>query len=301
MMDTPPGKETDRNNYPPVTGIGRDEHVGMVREIFTTVPGRYDFLNHLLSLRRDVAWRRFAVRKMRFFDTFHFLDVATGTADLAIEAARRHRSIQVTGIDFIAEMLAPGRKKIAQRGLAGRVRLLQADALGLPFPDRSFDAVGIAFGIRNIPDRLAALREMRRVLVPGGRIYVLEMNAPQNRLWRSVFAPYLNRILPGIARLFSQNPAAYLYLVDSITHFPPPPAFLAMMEEAGFSNRERYSLTLGITSLYIGQRAMDGETVKSASPEMRSASAKGAFGSSVAMARRTHGGAERPPSRPETG
>ena len=258
-MDNPSRKESDRNNYPPVTGICRNEHIGMVREIFTTIPGRYDFLNRLLSLRRDVAWRRFAVRKMQFFDTFHFLDVATGTADLAIEAARRHPEIRVTGIDFVSEMLAPGLNKIALRGLAGRIRLLQADALRLPFSDGSFDAVGIAFGIRNIPDRLAALREMRRVLVPGGRIYVLEMNAPQNRLWRGFFAPYLNRVLPRIARLFSQNPAAYLYLVDSITHFPPPPAFLAMMEEAGFSNRERYSLTLGITSLYIGQRSQNGD------------------------------------------
>lgn len=267
MIDTPARKETDCNNYPPVTGIGRDEHIGMVREIFKTVPGRYDFLNRVLSLRRDVAWRRFAVRKMRFFDTFHFLDVATGTADLAIEAARRHPAIRVTGIDFIPEMLAPGREKVARRGLAGRIRLLQADALGLPFPDRSFDAVGIAFGIRNIPDRLAALREMRRVLVPGGRVYVLEMNAPQNRLWRGFFAPYLNRVLPRIARLFSQNPAAYLYLVDSITHFPPPPAFLALMEEAGFGNRERYSLTLGITSLYIGQRSRSGGLGDAASTE----------------------------------
>lgn len=267
-MDNPSPQETDRKNYPPVTGIGRNEHIGMVREIFKAVPGRYDFLNHLLSLRRDIAWRRFAVRKMRFFDTFHLLDVATGTADLAIEAARSHPEIRVTGIDFIAEMLAPGRKKVEQRGLSERIRLLQADAMELPFPDGSFDAAGIAFGIRNIPDRLAALREMRRILVPGGRVYVLEMNAPQNRLWRRFFAPYLNRVLPGIARLFSQNPAAYLYLVDSITHFPPPPAFLAMMEEAGFCSRERYSLTHGITSLYIGQRPKNGEIGDSASTEM---------------------------------
>jgi demethylmenaquinone methyltransferase/2-methoxy-6-polyprenyl-1,4-benzoquinol methylase len=274
-MDTPSRKEPDRNNYPPVTGIGRDEHVDMVREIFKTVPGRYDFLNRVLSLRRDVAWRHFAVRKMRFFDTFHLLDVATGTADLAIEAARRHPAIRVTGIDFIPEMLALGRKKVDLRGLSGRIRLLQADAMGLPFPDASFDAAGIAFGIRNIPYRLTALREMRRVLVPGGRVYVLEMNAPRNRLWRGFFAPYLNRVLPGIARLFSQNPAAYLYLVDSITHFPPPPAFLAMMEEAGFSNRERYSLTLGITSLYVGQKSQNGNIGDSASTETRQGEGKG--------------------------
>jgi demethylmenaquinone methyltransferase / 2-methoxy-6-polyprenyl-1,4-benzoquinol methylase len=248
----------DTNHYPSVAGIGCAEHVAIVREIFTMIPGRYDFLNRMLSLRRDVAWRRFAVRKMRFFNTFRLLDVATGTADLAIEAAVRYPEIHVTGIDFIAEMLAPGRKKIVDRGLAGRIRLLHADALALPFPDGSFDAVGIAFGIRNIPDRLAALREMKRVLVPGGRIYILEMNAPGNRLRRGIFAPYLKHILPGIVRLFSRNPAAYRYLVDSILHFPAPPAFLALMDEAGFRDMERHSLTLGITSLYIGSRAKDG-------------------------------------------
>jgi len=256
-MDIPSRKETDRNNYPPVNGIGRDEYVGMVREIFTTIPGRYDFLNHLLSLRRDVAWRRFAIRKIRFFNTFRFLDVATGTADLAIEAARQHPKIQITGIDFVREMLAPGNKKITDRGLAGRIRLLQADALALPFPDGSFDTVGIAFGIRNIPDRPAALREMRRVLVSGGRVFILEMNAPRNRAWRGFFGPYLNRVLPAVARLFSQNPAAYRYLVDSILHFPAPEAFIEMMAEAGFGDLERHALTLGITSLYIGRRPQE--------------------------------------------
>lgn len=250
--------DKEKDGYPPVTGIGRDEHVAMVREIFTTIPGRYDFLNRVLSLRRDVAWRRFAVRKMHFFDTFRLLDVATGTADLAIEAALRHPRIGVTGIDFIAEMLAPGRRKIADRGLSGRIRLLQADALALPFAEGSFDAVGIAFGIRNMPDRMAALKEMRRVLVPGGRIYILEMNAPPDRLKRRVFEPYLGRILPVIARLFSQNPAAYSYLVDSILHFPAPPVFKAMMEEAGFSAVERHSLTLGITSCTVGLKAVRG-------------------------------------------
>jgi demethylmenaquinone methyltransferase / 2-methoxy-6-polyprenyl-1,4-benzoquinol methylase len=244
----------DRDPYPPVTAIGRSEHVAMVREIFATIPGRYDLLNRMLSLRRDVAWRRFAARKMIFFNTFCMLDVATGTADLAIEVARLHPEIHVTGVDFIAEMLAPGRQKIEDRGLAGRIRLLQADALALPFPDGSFDAVGIAFGIRNIPDRLAALREMRRVLVSGGRIYILEMNAPGSRLRRGVFAPYLKHVLPGIARLFSKNPAAYRYLTDSILHFPALAVFMGMIAEAGFCELERYSLTLGITSLYIGRR-----------------------------------------------
>jgi demethylmenaquinone methyltransferase/2-methoxy-6-polyprenyl-1,4-benzoquinol methylase len=248
-------KGPDGKHYPPVTGIGRDEHVGMVREIFATITGRYDFLNHLLSLRRDVAWRRFAVRKMSFFNTFRLLDVATGTADLAIEAANGHPGIHVTGIDFSPEMLTVGRRKISKHGLTGRIRLLQADAMTLPFSDGRFDAVGIAFGIRNMPDRLRALREMRRVLAPGGRIFVLEMNFPRNRFWQGFFDLYLNRLLPGIARFFSGNPAAYHYLADSILHFPSPHAFMRAMEEAGFRDVERYPLTFGITSLYIGSTA----------------------------------------------
>lgn len=242
------------DSYPAVTEIDRDRHIGMVREIFSTIPGRYDFLNHLLSMRRDVAWRRFTIRKMRFFNTFRMLDVATGTADMAIEASRMYPEITVSGIDFVAGMLLPGKAKIAERGLAGRVELLQADATALPFSDESFDAASVAFGIRNIPERLAALKEMRRVLVPGGRAFILELNAPRNPLWRKVFAPYLMRVLPRVARLFTRNPAAYLYLVDSILHFPQPEQFMELMREAGFSDLEHYALTLGITSLYVGKR-----------------------------------------------
>ncbi len=252
MMNMAKKNDSGENHYPRVTGIGHKEHIGMVREIFATITGRYDFLNHLLSLRRDIAWRRFTVRKMRFFKTFRLLDVATGTADLAIEAASGHPGIHVVGIDFVEEMLALGRKKIAHRGLFDRIRLLQADAMALPFPDESFDAAGIAFGIRNMPDRLQALREMRRVVIPGGQIFVLEMNFPRHRFWQGFFDLYLNRLLPRISRLFSGNPAAYHYLADSILHFPSPQAFMSAMEEAGFRDVERYPLTFGITSLYIG-------------------------------------------------
>jgi demethylmenaquinone methyltransferase / 2-methoxy-6-polyprenyl-1,4-benzoquinol methylase len=174
----------NHDGYPAVSRISRDEHIGIVKEMFATVPGKYDFLNHLLSLRRDVAWRRFTIRKMRFFKTWRLLDVATGTADMAIEAALIHPKIGVTGIDFVPEMLIPGQRKIAERNLSKRINLLQADATALPFPDCRFDVVTIAFGIRNIPDRIAALREMRRVLVSGGQAHILELNAPQNRLWR---------------------------------------------------------------------------------------------------------------------
>ncbi|OGP89473.1 MAG: hypothetical protein A2157_13150 [Deltaproteobacteria bacterium RBG_16_47_11] len=228
------------------------ERISAVKEIFSTVTGKYDFLNHLLSLRRDIAWRRFTVRKMRFFRTGRFLDVATGTADLAIEAAQQHRSIQVTGLDFVQAMMKVGLMKIANKGLSDRIWLMRGDALALPFPDHAFDVAAIAFGIRNIPNKLRALREMRRVVVPGGQAMVLEMTSPRSCLFQGFYHLYLNWILPKIAKAFSNNPGAYEYLADSIINFPDPETFSRQMEEAGLIHVEKYPLDFGITYLHIG-------------------------------------------------
>jgi demethylmenaquinone methyltransferase/2-methoxy-6-polyprenyl-1,4-benzoquinol methylase len=245
-------KNGARQKYPSVTEVTDAEHIGMVREIFSTVTEKYDFLNHFLSLRRDIAWRRSAVRRMRFFRTYRFLDMATGTADLAIDAAHRHPCIHVTGLDFVREMMDLGRLKIERRRLSDRIRLLMGDALDLPFPDASFDVAGIAFGIRNIPNKIRAIREMIRVVVPGGQVMVLEMTPPSNHLFRGFYRTYLRRMLPTLARLFSPNPAAYSYLADSIINSPTPEGFAGLMDEAGLKKMEKHSLTLGITHLYIG-------------------------------------------------
>jgi demethylmenaquinone methyltransferase/2-methoxy-6-polyprenyl-1,4-benzoquinol methylase len=170
--------------YPPVNEMTPSEQVGLVREVFATIPRRYDFLNRFFSLRRDVAWRRFAVRKMRFFQTMRFLDVATGTADLAVETVRRHPPVRVAGLDFVREMMVVGRRKIRRNRMADRIGLIQGDALSLPFNDNIFDVAAIAFGIRNIPDRRRALEEMKRVVVPGGQVMALEMNFPRHQLFR---------------------------------------------------------------------------------------------------------------------
>ena len=241
-----------KKRYPPVHEMTPSEQVGLVREVFTTIPRRYDFLNRFFSLRRDVAWRRFAVRKMRFFNTSRFLDVATGTADLAVETVRRHPPVRVAALDFVLEMMVVGRQKIRRKHMADRIRLIQGDALSLPFDDNVFDVAAVAFGIRNIPDRLRALEEMKRVVVPGGQVMALEMNFPRHPLFRRFYDLYLNRVLPRMARLFSRNPAAYRYLGDSIKEFPSPDQFARLMAEAGLTGIEKYSLTLGITYLYIG-------------------------------------------------
>jgi demethylmenaquinone methyltransferase/2-methoxy-6-polyprenyl-1,4-benzoquinol methylase len=238
--------------YPSVKEATDQERIGMVKEIFSTVTDRYDFLNHFLSLRRDVAWRRFTVRKMVFSRTGRFLDVATGTADLAIAAARKHPLIRVTGIDFVREMLKVGKTKVSRRGLGGRIQLMQGDALCLPFQDNTFDVAGIAFGVRNIPDRLGALREMTRVVIPGGQVMVLEMTFTPNWFSKLLYRTYLNRILPRVARRFSLNPSAYRYLADSIMNFPSPEEFLEMMARAGLIDVKKHKLTFGATYLYAG-------------------------------------------------
>jgi demethylmenaquinone methyltransferase / 2-methoxy-6-polyprenyl-1,4-benzoquinol methylase len=241
-----------KKKYPVVREMTSLQQVRIVRELFSTVHRRYDFLNHFFSLGQDLIWRRFAVKKMHFFQTNHFLDVATGTADLAIDAALRCPLIQVTGLDFVGEMMAVGQRKINRHCLSDRVRLIRGDALNLPFSDDHFDVAGIAFGIRNIPKRLDALKEMTRVVVPGGQVMVLEMHFPLNRTFRWFYSLYLNKILPCTAHLFSKNPSAYHYLADSITHFPAPVAFASLMEEAGLVRIEQYPLTLGITYLHVG-------------------------------------------------
>ena len=252
-----------RQKYPLVAEVTDAEYIGMVREIFSTITERYDFLNHFLSLRRDIAWRLFSVRKMRFFSIYRLLDVATGTADLAIDAAHGHPCIQVTGLDFVREMMELGRLKIERRRLSDRIRLLMSDALDLPFPDDSFDVAGIAFGIRNIPNKIRAIREMIRVVVPGGQVMVLEMTLPSSRLFQGIYHIYLNRMLPTLARAFSPNPAAYYYLADSITHFPTPEGFVRLMDEAGLKQVQKHYLTLGITHLYIGTKPTSPRPIQS--------------------------------------
>lgn len=239
--------------YPPMEALSPTGQTRVVREIFTTGHERYDLLNHLLSFRRDLGWRAVAVKKMRFARTLKFLDVATGTADLAIAAARLYPRIRVTGLDFAAPMLEIGRRKVKEQGLEERVSLVEGDALSLPFPDGSFDVTAVAFGMRNMPDRRRALSEMARVTVPGGQVMILEMTFAPTPAFRPLYGFYLSRVLPGLARLFMGNPATYHYLGDSIRHFPSPLALSALMNEAGLRKVSCTRLTFGVAYLHIGR------------------------------------------------
>jgi len=241
-----------REKYLLAREVSEAERIRMVKDFFSTITARYDFLNHLMSFRRDIAWRRFSARKMRFFNTYRMLDVATGTADLAIAVASEHRGSWITGLDFVQEMIAFGRVKIQMKHLSLRVQMLRGDALHLPFSDSSFDVAAIAFGIRNIPNKIGAIKEMHRIVVPGGQVMVLEMTFPRNGPFRMLCHVYLNRILPCMGRAFSPNPEAYRYLRDSIMNFHTPDALSRLMEQAGLKQVETYSLTLGITHLHVG-------------------------------------------------
>lgn len=240
--------------YPSVREMDSAQRVKIVREIFSSVTGKYDFLNRLLSLRRDVYWRKRAVAAMHFFRTYRFLDVATGTGDLALDCARMYPEVSIHGIDFVPAMIQRGVEKVENAGLKDRIRLEEGDGTALQFEDQYFDVSAIAFGIRNIPDRLLALKEMSRVVIPGGQVIVLELTTPEPGFWRHIYSFYLNGLLPRFAWLFTRNPSAYEYLADSIMNFPTRSQFLDLMGTAGLIHCQAIPLTLGICTLYIGNK-----------------------------------------------
>ena len=245
-------KKQAEKRYPSVTDMTKAEHIGIVKEIFGTIIKRYDLLNRVLSLRRDVAWRSFAVKRMRFFNTFRFLDVACGTGDLALEVAEHYPRTEIFGLDFVGEMIFKAVRKIEKKGLYHRICLIKGDAVLLPLADNSFDVAAIAFGIRNIPDKLEALSEMTRVVVPGGQVLVLEMTLPNFKILRGIYLIYLSKVLPRVAHLLAGNPGAYMYLADSIKNFPSPDEFSALMKASGLVKVKRYVLTLGVANLFSG-------------------------------------------------
>jgi demethylmenaquinone methyltransferase/2-methoxy-6-polyprenyl-1,4-benzoquinol methylase len=246
--------ELKQKEYPSVQEMSDDQRIGIVKDIFASITDKYDFLNRFLSGRQDVAWRKRTVFEMKFFNTNRFLDVATGTGDLALDCANTYPEVNVTGVDFVQEMVNNGLKKVDAQYLNNRVELKWGDATQIEFDDNSFDVTAIAFGIRNIPDKEKALSEMKRIIVPDGQLMVLELTTPELGFWRNVYSFYLNGVLPKLAKWFTKNPAAYEYLADSIMNFPTRREFIAMMESMGLKNCKAIPLTFGVCTLYIGQK-----------------------------------------------
>jgi demethylmenaquinone methyltransferase/2-methoxy-6-polyprenyl-1,4-benzoquinol methylase len=225
-----------------------------VADMFNAIAGKYDFLNRVLSLGIDVGWRKKTVRSVARYQPRLVLDVATGTADLAMALAKGCPGAQVEGADISAGMLDVGRQKVAQRGLANRVQLILGDGEMLPFEDNRFDAVTVAFGVRNFENLQAGLVDMLRVLKPGAPLAVLEFSQPTRQPFRAFYFFYFKHILPRIGKWVSRDSAAYTYLPASVEAFPYGQAFLDELSKAGYRKGYARPLTFGIATLYLAEK-----------------------------------------------
>lgn len=229
-----------------------------IRRMFGEISGRYDFLNHFLSGGTDIYWRWQTVRRVAPDGNAPILDVCTGTGDLAIAYWKKARGqTRVVGTDFTHEMLVIARQKIAKLGSTANSQMafLEADTQHLPFEDNQFQIVSVAFGLRNVADTLAGLKEMTRVCRSGGRVAVLEFSMPTNRLFCAVYRWYFRNVLPRIGQLLARNSeAAYNYLPQSVSAFPQGAELAGIMQQAGLSECTWVPLTFGIATLYIGRK-----------------------------------------------
>jgi demethylmenaquinone methyltransferase / 2-methoxy-6-polyprenyl-1,4-benzoquinol methylase len=231
--------------------LGQDKQPERIAGMFDAIAPRYDFLNHLLSGGLDVRWRAKAVRALDLRGGETVLDLCTGTADLAIASATAEPgAASVVGVDFAGQMLRLGRQKLAQRGLAGRIRLVQGDAMRIPLAAGSVDAATVAFGIRNVERPDVAFADVFRVLRPGGRFAFLEFGVPRLPGVRQAYLAYFRHVLPRIGSLVSGHSSAYAYLPASVGSFPEPARVVASLSATGFSQVRADSLSFGIVYLY---------------------------------------------------
>lgn len=224
-----------------------------VRNMFNNIASYYDFLNHFLSIGIDRRWRKFTIGLIKRMKHDNILDVATGTADLAIQAAKIHPK-RIIGVDISDEMLEIGRKKIKSKKLEKLISLQNADSESLPFADESFDITMAAFGVRNFEDLNKGISEMFRVLKPGGAIIVLEFSKPRKFPFKQIYFLYFQNILPFIGKIVSKDKSAYSYLPESVSDFPSDYEFLKVLEKTGFSDNHFHQLTMGVASVYVGKK-----------------------------------------------
>lgn len=235
----------------------KDENSGkkeQVAKMFDNISHRYDFLNHFLSLGIDKIWRRKAISMLKPLNPKLILDVATGTGDFAIQALSLNPD-RVYGIDISEGMLEMGRNKLKDRNLSSKIELLKGDSENIPFEENKFDAVTVAFGVRNFENLEKGLRDIFRVLKPGGKLIVLEFSRPKAFPMKQGYSFYFKTILPKIGRMVSSDKSAYTYLPESVEAFPDGADFLRILENVGFKQTQCKVLTFGISSIYSAAKA----------------------------------------------
>jgi len=227
-----------------------------IAAMFDRIAWRYDTLKHLVSLGLDRYWRRLGVRTLRLTGSEHVLDMCTGTGDLAMGLVRGRggNARAVIGVDFAEAMLGHAKAKIDRASLTSRIALVRGDATAIPFPDATFDAATVAFGIRNVVDTRRGCEELLRVLKPGGRLMVLEFGRPRIPGIRTLYDWYFRYLLPRVGRAMSKDDDAYSYLPASVRTFPDGPDFTRVLQDAGFPEARDVSLTFGIVYMYVARR-----------------------------------------------
>jgi demethylmenaquinone methyltransferase/2-methoxy-6-polyprenyl-1,4-benzoquinol methylase len=226
-----------------------------VAEMFDSIAPRYDLMNRFLSARIDVSWRKKAIRLLGKDKPAHILDIATGTGDMAIMAAKLINPQQITGIDISGKMLEFGRKKVEKEGLGDKIQLHLGDSETINFADNTFDGGMVAFGVRNFEHLEKGLSEIMRVLKPGAQLVILEFSKPRQPV-RSLYNFYMNVLAPQVARLFRQNKKAYQYLKESADAFPERDELVGILNKTGYSDTRFQSLSLGICCIYTGRKPL---------------------------------------------
>jgi demethylmenaquinone methyltransferase / 2-methoxy-6-polyprenyl-1,4-benzoquinol methylase len=235
-----------------------DKREVRIQRMFGQIAPWYDFLNHLLSLNIDTRWRKKVCQLVPPIAGEPILDLCTGTGDLAFTYDKAAKlQAEITGADFCHEMLVRAIQKGEAKGTTARVRFVEADAQQLPFPDEHFGIVSVSFGLRNITDPDQGLREMVRVLRPGGRLAVLEFSKPRGRILGPLYTWYFRKVLPRIGQMFSRNKeSAYKYLPESVLAFPDGEALAEKLRSQGLQDVQFHPLTFGVATLYIGKKMM---------------------------------------------
>ncbi len=228
-----------------------------VSKMFDNIAKNYDFLNHFLSLGIDKVWRRKMIAELQDVQPQLILDVATGTGDVAINTIKQLniKDLHIIGLDISPEMLNIGKKKIVTEGMSGTIDMIVGDSENLPFENNKFDAITVAYGVRNFENLERGLSEMQRVLKPKGKLVVLEFSQPRVFPFRQLFNFYFKNILPLIGKMTSKDNRAYTYLYESVQAFPDGDNFLKVLEKTGFKNTACKSLTIGISSIYTAFKA----------------------------------------------